>query len=414
MAHRTSPIDHTIKADIYARFLQKKQQKTSSRRKLVYKPIVYTASTIGMLMFMLFTNFFGLFDYQNITELSQSIVAQSIGKIIESEGTFTIYNPTGRQIDTTQIRLEDRVVVEEGGFVTVLIQDSFTAQVAGPAQFEIKIDDQYASVDYRLHFIQWGDFVEINGIKNLDNQISIQTSDGVVLRKDASSNQRVAFTVENRNNEKTITNHSSDKLDVVIANETSSSNVSIVASSTVNLVNDNNTVIAVEQDTTPVITTKPVTSNPEIIQPTEEIKAIPLRTSSQKNKLSNNLYYIFVKNDLESIVTAYLKWDRTKLQIASTNLNNRLNRIGSLIDHPANVSLSLTSLINHANTILSLYDEHITEYPSNYRNLSRIKTYLSTLQTYEYGLFAEKEDISTLDDMTILLPNLSLDTIRWL
>ncbi len=366
-----------------------------------------------MMAFMLFTNFFGLFDYHNITELSQSIVAQSIGKIIEHKWSFVVYNAAGKPIESNQIRLQDRVVVEEGSFVTVLVQDSFTAQVTGPAQFEITIDEQYASVDYRLQFIQWGDFVAINGIRNLDNQISIQTSDGVILRKDANSNQKVAFTVENRNNEKTITNNSSDKLDVMITNETSSSSVSIVASSTVNLVNDNNTMIAVSpSQNQPTQTTKPILSSQPIDNKDNIDAPVVVWTAAKKQSLEDNLYVVFVKNDLAAIASAYLKWDRTRLQVATTNLNNRLHRIATLVEHPTNTSLQITSLISYTDSILSTYRTHVVDYPANYRNLTRIKTYLTIIQNYEYGLFEGKSEITTLNEMIELLPNLSLEKIK--
>jgi hypothetical protein len=64
--------------------LQKRERKNTNRWSIVYKTFAYSISTLSVVGFILFGNFFGIFE-QNPTELSQSVDAQAIGKIVSSK-----------------------------------------------------------------------------------------------------------------------------------------------------------------------------------------------------------------------------------------------------------------------------------------------------------------------------------------
>ena len=117
------------KASMYRGFLDKKQYSQHNNRTRVYKGIAYSVSTLAVMSTILFGNFFGLFEHQP-TEMNQCVVAQTIGTIIPSEGSITIYNKDNRTIAGDNIDLTDRVVVDANAQVNILVHDSFIAQVA--------------------------------------------------------------------------------------------------------------------------------------------------------------------------------------------------------------------------------------------------------------------------------------------
>lgn len=116
------------KSTIYKNFLEKRQNTHNKSRIRIYKSIAYSISTLVVISTVLFGNFFGIFDHKT-TEVGQFVVAQTIGKILSSEGSFTIYNKDNRTIAGDNIELTDRVVVDENSQVDILVHDSFVAQV---------------------------------------------------------------------------------------------------------------------------------------------------------------------------------------------------------------------------------------------------------------------------------------------
>ncbi len=185
------------KAAIYKSFLQKRERKNTNRWSIVYKTFAYSISTLSVVGFILFGNFFGIFE-QNPTELSQSVDAQAIGKIVSSKWTFAIYNNENRKIDTDTIQLSDRIIVDSSSTIKVLIHDSFTAEVVGPAQFEIILDEDKDNKNYNIKFINWGDYIAIDSVSDsINNHISVQTSDGVTVKRNQQDEfKKVSFAIQ--------------------------------------------------------------------------------------------------------------------------------------------------------------------------------------------------------------------------
>lgn len=414
--HQVSHLNHQTKASIYSKFLTKKQRKYTSRRSLVYKPLVYTISTLSVIGFLLLSNFFGVFDY-NLKEINQTVVAQTIGQIINHEWDIAIYNKDNRPIAADTIQLNDRIVVGDKSTVTVLVHDSFTAEITGPAQFEIIIDEKNESVDYKLSFIQGGDFIAINGLKEDNNNISIQTSDGVTLQKEQSSWQRMAFSIQQQphTQTKTITNRSSDQLSFSIGDTNSSSQITIDAENIIDIKtneqNNEKTItilaqkpISIEEETTtiskPIITTIPSPSY------TKQTKDEIVFNDTQYTTLHSYLYSVFLTNNINDLIKTYTQGDDKQHHVTLLNINNRLNRIWELINHTPNNTITLPAIITHAWDILTWYRTHNTIRPSSYRNLSRFVRAIESINTIEYSILENNKSIETIDDIYRLLPQL--------
>jgi hypothetical protein len=83
-AHQPTTLIQQDKAAIYKNFLQKRERKNTNRWSIVYKTFAYSLSTLSVIGFILFGEFFGIFE-QTPTEFSQSVDAQSIGKITNAK-----------------------------------------------------------------------------------------------------------------------------------------------------------------------------------------------------------------------------------------------------------------------------------------------------------------------------------------
>jgi hypothetical protein len=76
ITNQSKPLLQKAKTSIYKDFLQKRERKNTNRWSIVYKTFTYSLSLLSVIGFV----FFGLFE-KSPTDFSQSVDAQSIGKI---------------------------------------------------------------------------------------------------------------------------------------------------------------------------------------------------------------------------------------------------------------------------------------------------------------------------------------------
>ncbi|AKH32760.1 hypothetical protein XF24_00421 [candidate division SR1 bacterium Aalborg_AAW-1] len=396
----------THRAAVYKDFLEKKQRSHNNNRIRIYKSIAYSISTLVVISTILFGNFFGIFDYK-ATEFSQSVVAQTIGKILSSEGTFTIYNKDNRPIAGDAVEITDRVVVDEKSQVNILVSDSFIAQVSGPAQFEIILSDDKES--YTIKFMNGGDNIAINSISESDKNISIQTSDGVVIRNN-DKGQKLSFSVNTNtaDNQKSISNESSARIEIINSENTQTSSIVVQPQHTLSFINntEKDSIEVISEQAilpTPILPEKQTNSSSKPIPqsqttPEEQTNnsSKPIITKNQIKEIKTNLNIIFVQNEYNDLVVSYFINNTNSYQAILTNINSRLNRLSTIANLEPNTSLDLTNLIIHAEKIIQGF-ENLKLNPSVYYNLKVMVNKLKEIQTHQPGLLQKTNTIKSVD-----------------
>lgn len=410
------------KAAIYKSFLQKRERKNTNRWSIVYKTFAYSLSTLSVIGFILFGNFFGIFE-KSPTELSQSVDAQSIGKIISSKWWFSIYNNENRKIDTDTIQLSDRIIVDPASTIKVLIHDSFTAEIVGPAQFEIIVDEDQDNKNYNLKFINWWDYIAIDSIKEFEkNHISVQTSDGVTVKKNQNDeSKKISFAIKTTPGEdnKTIINKSTSTLEVTTSNisnsilgqmssKTTNSSVVINPEQVVEITaqwnTDNGTITIVsQQDIKQENTTNEVVvkSTPKKNTTTEEKRVI---NEDDIKNIQANLYRSFLQKDYNELVVSYFAGKENEYNIIKNNINDRLNRLAKIWRLSNNTDTSLDGIIIFTQKILIQYQTlDIPE--TSYKNLLPLIQKLNEVNKHNFGIIkqAGKEDEVTLEHIYSLI-----------
>lgn len=396
-----SSLSHTGKSSIYASFLKKRERTRNKRWSIVYKTFAYGLSTLSMIGFVLLSNFFGIFDYKNI-EISQQVAAQTIGKIISSSGTFSIYDTNNRKIDTDTVQLTDRVMVEKNSTIKILVNDSFTAEIAGPAHFEIIVNDEDENTNYNLKFLQGWDYIAIDGVNNTQsNDISVQTSDGVVVKKNQKQGEKTSFAIESiaGNENKKITNKSSSSIEInTIENskEEGKSNQSVIIDSekVVNIStkaenNKDAEIKIISESSLNEVKVNPVKINKKSVKEYSNVSVDGKISQKDYQIIQSNLYKSFVETDIEEVIIQHFGWDKKKYQIALTNLNNRLNRLANIVDVENNRNISLEGLVAHAEYIIELFKNKKVQ-PSSYKNLPIIVRNLKEINKHEFGIIRPK------------------------
>lgn len=392
-------LDHTWKSSIYANFLQKRERVNNKRRSLVYKTFAYGLSTLSMIWFVLLSNFFGIFDYKNI-EISQSVVAQTIGKIISASWSFAIYDTNNRKIDSDTVQIKDRVVVDKWSTIKILVNDSFTAEIVGPAHFEIIVNDENDNTNYNLKFLQWWDYISIDGVNTTQsNDISVQTSDGVVVKKNQKQWEKTSFAIESiaGQENKKITNKSSASIEITTIEDNNSWQTNTVIIDSEKIVNistksDNNKeaeIKIISESSLSQVKTNPVKINKKSVKEYSNVSVDGKISQQDYQIIQSNLYKSFVESDIEEVIIQHFGWDKKKYQIALTNLNNRLNRLANIVDIENNRNISLEGLVAHAEYIIELFKNKKVQ-PSSYKNLPIIVRNLKEINKHEFGIIRPK------------------------
>ena len=401
---------------MYRGFLDKKQYSQHNNRTRVYKGIAYSVSTLAVMSTILFGNFFGLFEHQP-TEMNQFVVAQTIGKIISSEGSFTIYNKDNRTIAGDNIDLTDRVVVDANAQVNILVHDSFIAQVAWPAQFEIVLSEDQQS--YNLNFSNGGDNIDINSISESNKNISIQTSDGVVIKNNDLS-QKSSFSVKtnSKDGQRSIINKSNSAIEVSNSKNTNTEEKVIVqAKHSANFVKNNdqeNIQILTQQEIIdiPVITTgstiKTNKDKPKVSPEPEE----HVITSTNIKTIQQILNKSFLTSEYNDLVVNYIVGKNNEYTVSIMNINRRLDRLAPLANIPLQYTDSLIGLEEYAKDIIRWFEEYWLS-PDIYQNLPLMIRNINELPRHEYGFLLEtnKRKTVTIEFIKSILP---LHTITYL
>jgi hypothetical protein len=416
-----SHLTQVQKSAMYADFLKKREKGShASRRVLVSKRLAFYSVLSCVALGSFFgsdwiTGLFSSIDSPTTIQVS----AQNIGTITESQWLVTITN-NGRLIQTDTIQLNDQIAVADKASVKILINDSFQADIVGPATFEIvptsKINDH---VTYNLKFTNGGDYIAINTPKDtIQSEIAVQTTNGVVI-KNTSTSKKSSFTVVNSSSEKntTILNKSDSSLQVTkIDEKDSKENLPSLTIDPVQIVelasSDKTTDIA---STLQIVATEVLTQEkeqnimivhvPTIIQTVVSEPKKPLISSITPKEVSQevspnlqkkdialieqNLYYTFLKNDVKDIVTYHLLGNENWSKIAYNNLNLRMERILSIMGKTEKRdSESIQDLISTVNivysTIQDKYDSQTTKI--NY-NLKVLLSWLELIKDYKFGVY---------------------------
>lgn len=407
-SNQYKPLWQQDKAAIYKIFLQKRERKNTNRWSIVYKTFAYSISTLSVIGFILFGNFFGIFE-QNPTELSQSVDAQAIGKIVSSKWTFAIYNNENRKIDTDTIQLSDRIIVDSSSTIKVLIHDSFTAEVVGPAQFEIILDEDKDNKNYNIKFINWWDYIAIDSVSDsMNNHISVQTSDGVTVKRNQQDEfKKVSFAIQSTPGaeNKKIINKSTSSLEVT----TSTSDTSLlgqITSKTINssvMINPEQVVEITSQWTTDDGSIKIISQqNINTTLPNEITPKTPKKPSTtviiveetQKvsendiKKIKSNLHRSFLQNDYTSLVLYYFGGKEAEYIIIKNNINDRLNRLAQIGKLPTNTDTSLSGIITFAQKIQDHY-ETLDIPQTAYKNLIPLIKRLSEVNKHTFWIIKQ-------------------------
>ena len=396
------PLTRADKAAMYKSFLEKKQYNQHNNRARIYKGIAYSVSTMAVISSILFGNFFGFFDHQP-TEINQFVVAHAIGKIISSEGKFTIYNSDHRAIAGDTIELTDRIVLETDAQVNILVHDSFIAQVAWPAQFEIVLSEDQQS--YNLNFSNGGDNIDINSVSESNKNISIQTSDGVVIKNnDNDKSQNLSFSVKKNksNGKRSVINKSNGSIEISNSNnENKQEKVIIQAKHSANFEKDvekKNIQISdqeeIIEDVSPTTGDSVLTGNKIKIK--QEVEKEHIVTGNDIKNIKQALNKSFLMSEYNDLVVNYLVGKDNEYQVSIMNINRRLDRLAPI----ANLSLqqvdSLTWLIQYAHSIIRWFEQYNIN-PELYQNLPLMIQNIDRLPDHEYGFLYETNKKKTVD-----------------
>ena len=381
------------KAAIYKGFLEKKQRRQSNNWIRIYKSMAYSISTLVVVSTILFWNFFWLFEHKP-TEIGQFVVAQAIGKILESQGTFTIFNKDNRTIAGDTIELSDRVVVGESSHVNILVQDSFVAQVFGPAQFEIILNDDNSG--YNLKFINGGDNIAINSVTQTDKNISIQTSDGVLIKNNDSS-QNLSFSVQKKPgaSERSIINQSNSSLEVSRSENKEQQKVFVQPKHSLNFVKDWNQDIQIISQTeildTPVIvSTTPKNTNKPINQDID-IEIPHTITNDDIKTIKLALEKSFLNSEYNDLIVNYLVGKDNEYKTTLSNIGKRLDRIAPIANIDKQIVTSLTQAEQYAYNIIQWLQTYGVN-PEIYYNITVMINKINELPHHEYGFLKKTNE----------------------
>ena len=410
------PLWQQEKSVIYRNFLQKRERKNTNRWGIVYKTLTYSISTLSIIGIILFGNISNIFQHKSI-ELSQSVVAQSIGKIVSSKWIFWIYNKENRKIDTDTIQLSDRVVVDVWSTIKILIRDSFTAEVIGPAQFEIILEEENDNKNYNIKFTNWWNYIAVDSVgESAKNHISVETSDGVTVKRDQKDEfKKISFAIQsNSKDENTkIINKSTSSLnvstnDVLVlwkTRENTKANITIEPEQVIEITSqwtNNNDIKIISQSniSNDNITVKPVKS----INALSTIEPIEKINEDDNNQIKSNLYKTFLQNDYESLVLYYFWGKETQYNIVKNNINDRLNRLAKIGKLSTNSDTSLSWMIFFAQSIQNQY-EKLNIPQTTYKNLTPLIKKLNEINKHAFWIIKQwdKKKETTLWDIYSLI-----------
>lgn len=415
--HREAISLHT-KAKIYSRFLEKREhQYKKSRFAKLYKSLAYSFSLLAVVLAIFLWNPLGLFN-QETNEKQQFVAAQTIGEITSSEGEYAIISSSNRPIAGNLIQPDDTVIVDEESLINILVHDAFTAQVYGPAQFQIVLNPSQES--YSLKFINGWDNFDFDTLANTNKNIDIWTSDGLVIAKEEPS-QSLSFSIKKDtvSQQRSIINNS-DKEFEVHDTRSEEDHLTILAKHTVSIEKseDGRIVILAQEevsdsdtDTGEIILVE--VDDVDNILTNDDISDIKRITKNDRELIQQALDKPFMVNEYNDLMYAYFLGNDDRYEIMINNINRRIDRLADIVDLPHQQSTNLTDLVNYAYLVTKSFEYYGID-PSIYHNLIVMMNNLDVLPHYgDYGILAAADDIKeiTMDDIYKIFP--IKDTINY-
>lgn len=411
-------LSQIAKSKIYKEFLVKRERKSSVFRWSLVSKKLTLYSTIGIFIIAsVFVYPFQDSSIRNLNNVNNQAMAQTIGSIIESTGTFSIFN-NGRDIQSKIIQLKDIINIDKWSKLKILISDSFQTEIIWPARFEIVPVWQGDRATYNLKFMNGGDFVSINNENQTNNnEINIETVQGVIIKNQTKAqNQKVSFTVIWSSSTKsttilnksdvsieastTHTGDSSEKSSIVTISPTQiteltkgdTEDLHIVESKELEAVDEKEIIAQASSllnEETPKTTTKA----------TPESKELEIPTEPEANKLNwkqtylveQNLYKSFVENDIENILMYHFIGNKQALDISRNNLSNRIERVADIMEIEINKSSdSINWIINNIDKIEKIFSEkYATRSKALLSNLIVARNWLQLSNNYNFWSYKD-------------------------
>lgn len=366
--------------------------------------------------------------FQSPVNPSQTVLAQTIWTIISSEGDVEIAT-NGRTVQTSTIQLNDQIILADDAKITIAINDSFEADIDGPARFEIVPTPQSnGTLVYKLKFLQWGDYIAVDSAKESnDSEIAVQTSQGVVIQNTLSTvdklPKRTSFVIVDGSQVQenmTILNKSQDQLSVKRGDATDTT-VVVEPAQIVAVVTSQDTIQVVDTQqfvegkyyemlASENLQNSPILSSsntPSDIKDIVDINSPHRLTKNESTKIEQNLYATFVERDMHHIFTNYLLWERDALAISYANMYHRLVRIADIFEMPVSITKistpedAIVLIVMIENTHRDLYS---WSYDSELYNIRVIKRRFLFLKNYKVGVYKniESDHILNFDELSQL------------
>lgn len=357
----------------------------------MYKAITYVVCTIVVINTIRFGDFFGLFPQQYPQEESQHVVAQTIGKITEHKWVFTIYNAENRMIAGDVIQIGDRVVVNEKGMVKVLIQDSFMAQVQGPAQFEIVFHQENNS--YNFKFLNGGDNIAIDSVTPVHKQIAVQTSDGVVITNTDKTSEHISFSLQKNSAtaQRSVVNHSATSLAMKQIYQKDKEDVVIQPKHTVDFVkeSDQDITILAHQE---IIQAIPIVVKATPMKSAQKEEQHPVLNDEQIDQLQLILQKAFLRADYTDLQYYYLIGKDHEYKTMIENIDKRLDRVATVLGVSMQTVTSLEQVAPYAESLIQelIRYENTTLFVHNLRAMINL---YKDLSTHQYWVLSQAHTI---------------------
>ena len=212
---------------------------------------------------------------------------------------------------------------------------------------------------YNLNFSNGGDNIDINSISESNKNISIQTSDGVVIKNNDLS-QKSSFSVKtnSKDGQRSIINKSNSAIEVTNSKNTNTEEkVIIQAKHSANFIKNNdeeNIQILTQEEIidTPATTTgstiKPNKDKPKITPEPEE----HVITSANIKTIQQILNKSFLTSEYNDLVVNYIVGKNNEYAVSIMNINRRLDRLAPLANIPLQYTDSLIGLKEYAKDII--------------------------------------------------------------
>lgn len=409
------------KNDLYERILQKTTKKTISpfRTHFFTKVIWYTVLLV-LVGLSIYIPYLG----QRTTH-NAGVYADYIANIVKVQGSFFIES-NGKQIDGSNIRDKDTVVLADGGSITFHVSDDIEGKITWPASFIINRQADW----YAITLLE-GDYIELAAIGEDATTPTVELiSNKTKLTTKTNTGEKFHFVMAKKWDKPTITNKSGSELAVTNTETNTENTPTMVAKNTVLTVNPDGTRVLLAENQlfsngketeAPAVITKNdnyedsffntllasrSAQTPEAEETTAPVEAmvtmdaVDMGASKQsiidRKLLRDNLIPQFVWVDLKYVTYYYLNGQQLEYQRSFNNMYQRIEKIYVALSLPMPTADSLGNdkqdpfaLKNLVNLMVYLNNNLSEDIPKNDTNTVRtLAAYFSKLNEYTFGQFA--------------------------